>query len=71
MTILSQKRIDEIVQKVTQNFRTFGGGDSSNSATWNPVSAALKDKPAQFAAGVDVQEVVKFVISEVRKSLNK
>jgi hypothetical protein len=58
--IYTPNRIDSIVAQVAQSFSTFGGGKES---TWgNPLSAILKDKPAQFAAGVDVKEVVTMVL---------
>lgn len=51
---------DEIVAAVGQNFRTFGGGRDSST---NPLAHALKDQPLQFAAGVDVRDVVQFVLA--------
>lgn len=50
---------DTIVKEVQNNFRTFGGGKSSD---WNPVAAALSERNLCFAAGVDVKEVVDFII---------
>jgi len=50
----------DITALVAHNFRCFGGGRTSNS---NPISNALKDTPPSFAAGVDVQQVVDFVLS--------
>ena len=55
---MSYQTIEEIVEEVTNQFRTFGGGQTSE---WNPISAALSDHPPQFAAGVDVEDVVKFI----------
>ncbi len=50
----------DIAALVAANFPGFGGGRES---TWgNPITAALKDKPACFAAGVDVQAVVDFIL---------
>ena len=51
----------EIVNKIAKNFRCFGGGYTSES---NPIAAALKDQRPQFALGVDVAEVVLFVMTE-------
>lgn len=52
---------EQIVTKIGKQFRTFGGGRGSYN---NPMAAALKDKPLQFAACVDVAEVVAFVLKE-------
>jgi len=59
---------DRICHEVAINFNTFGGGRTAG-AEWNPVVAALADSPPMFAAGVDVLEVVKFVLArfEVRE----
>ena len=54
--------VEQIVKKIGSQFRTFGGGQDSK---FNPITAALKDKPLQFAAGVSVEEVVKAVLAEV------
>jgi len=56
--------VDRIAYEVGQRFRTFGGGRSSE---WNPIAAALADQPPQFAAGVDVRAVVRFIYSQVRR----
>lgn len=53
------EKIADIVQRVGVQFRTFGGGRTSE---FNPIAAALKDKPPMFAAGVDVRDVVEFVV---------
>lgn len=59
---ISPKQKQILIQKIGQNFRTFGGGRTSN---WNPIANALADKPYQFAAGVDVKEVVDFILKEL------
>ena len=51
---------DFITEEIGKKFRTFGGGVGSK---YNPIADALKGKPLQFAAGVDVREVVDFVIT--------
>ncbi len=56
---MTDKKVKELTAKVRQNFRCFGGGLYNPN---NPISAALADKPAQFAAGVDVEEVVRFIL---------
>lgn len=54
----------KIVDEVTENFPSFGGGKSR--PTWgNPLVELLKDSPAQFAAGVDIESVVKFIAKRV------
>jgi hypothetical protein len=55
--------LDELIAKVGENFRTFGGGQVTVSS--NPLAHALKDKPLQFAAGVDVSQVVTFIVIAV------
>lgn len=58
---------DEIIVylmiSIGKNFRTFGGGDRDTHN--NPLAVALKDIPLQFAAGVDVKEVVEFILNEL------
>lgn len=56
-----KQKTSAIVKLVSDNFRTFGGGKGGNG--FNPLAEALKDKEPQFAAGVDVREVVEFVLS--------
>jgi hypothetical protein len=51
-----------IVSAVAARFRTFGGGKVNPS---NPISVALENKPPQFAAGVDIAEVVEFIVNEI------
>lgn len=58
-----EQTINYIVAAVAANFRSFGGGQEP--AWGNPLAHALRDKPAQFAAGVDIKEVVEFIIKEL------
>ena len=51
-----------IVQLIARRFRTFGGGQAPSD--FNPLTHWLKDAPLQFAAGVDVADVVTFVLRE-------
>lgn len=51
--------IDAIITGCLKHFRCFGGGQESPD---NPLSHALKDTPAAFAAGVDVRDVIKYVL---------
>lgn len=51
----------EIVAAIQRRFRTFGGGKVGDPG--NPISHWTKDQPAQFAAGVDVAQVVRFVLT--------
>lgn len=64
--INSKEMLEDIVAEVGKNFRTFGGGSVSND---NPISAAMKDRPAVFAAGVDVMDVVEFVSIRVAEMI--
>lgn len=54
-----EQEVERITEAVARRFRTFGGGKVTPG---NPLSAALKDAAPQFAAGVDVREVVCFVL---------
>lgn len=53
--------INKLTEITGQRFRSFGGGQGSN---WNPVVNALKDNPLQFAAGVDIKDVIVFVLEQ-------
>ncbi len=59
---MKTKKLDEIVSSVGSKFRTFGGNKFNPD---NPVSRALAERPLQFAAGVDVKEVVEFIAKEL------
>lgn len=48
---------DKIVEELAEKFPSFGGGRTEGSKV-NPLVWALADKPAMFAAGVDIREVV-------------
>ena len=54
-----QARIDFITKLVAGTFRGFGGGMVNE---YNPISHALKDNAPSFAMGVDMKEVVTFVV---------
>ena len=54
-------KIDEITKIVGQKFRSFGGRQTGFN---NPIAAAIKDGPLQFAAGVDIKSVVEVVLNE-------
>lgn len=54
-------KTDRLTQLTGQQFRSFGGGQGSN---WNPIVNALKDNPLQFAAGVDIKDVVNFILDQ-------
>lgn len=58
---MCQKTIKHITNSVRENFRSFGGGEATPG---NPVAAALKDGRPQFAAGVDIEDVVTFILIE-------
>lgn len=55
------EKIAEITRKVVTKFRCFGGGQAVSG---NPISQAVKDHAPSFAAGVDVREVVEFILAE-------
>lgn len=56
-----QNIVDKITKIIGLGFRSFGGGQGSR---FNPITEALKDKPFQFAAGVDIKPVVEAVLFE-------
>lgn len=62
---LSNQQIDELVNEIRINFRCFGGGLYT---VGNPVAHALANQPPQFAAGVDVKEVIEFTINHLFKT---
>ena len=51
---------NDIVEIIASEFRSFGGGVVRSPD--NPLSHALRDAPAQFAAGVDIADVVRRVL---------
>lgn len=61
-----QEMVRRITVAVNEQFPSFGGGRSKGTS-FNPIAAALKDKPPVFAAGVDIEEVVRFVLEEAKK----
>lgn len=64
---LRMKATDDTVAKIVvaigERFRTFGGDRDPGN---NPVAHAHKGKPLAFAAMVDVEEVVRFVLDSAR-----
>lgn len=62
----SKPDITDIVSAVAAKFRTFGVGSSGPAVQGNPLASALADKPPVFALGVDVEEVVRFVLERVK-----
>jgi len=65
---MQKKEIARITSVVAKNFRSFGGGKVDSS---NPISVAFKNRPPAFASGVNIEEVVRFVVSEIEKSKKK
>lgn len=59
---MDEEQIQEIIDSVAANFRTFGGGRKSE---WNPIANAIADAPPQFAAGVNVEAVVRHIIARI------
>lgn len=60
----AQEMVEEIMAEIPKHFRTFGGGRDVSDSN-NPIAHALKDQPLQFAAGVDVRDVVETVAGMV------
>lgn len=63
---MDDEKIKRIVAAVGQNFKGFGGGRSENTDD-NIIADTLKDNPPQFALGVDIREVVIFILQEAQK----
>jgi hypothetical protein len=61
---LTNAVINDITSKVTATFRSFGGGSYTPD---NPISFALADSKPQFAAGVDVEDVVRFILKQAKR----
>lgn len=55
----------DIVAKIAAEFPSFGGGRDDGS--FNPIAAATKERPAMFAMGADIREVVERVLSLSQK----
>lgn len=51
----------ELVAEIGVKFKTFGGGVDVGGE-FNPLIGMLKDRPLMFAMGVDVADVVRFVL---------
>ena len=62
---VKEDEINQIVADVAAEFRCFGQGSLPPAIEGNPIAAALKDHDPQFAAGVDVREVVEYVVSRL------
>lgn len=64
--ILNMKTKDraQLVEDIRNNFRCFGGGKYTEG---NILSIALAEQKPQFAAGVDVEEVVRYVEDRIKK----
>lgn len=59
-----EAEVDRLVSEICARFPHFGGGRGSHV---NPIALTLKDKPPSFAAGVDVEAVVRFVLEKAGK----
>lgn len=62
---VKEDEINQIVADIAAEFRCFGRGPSPSVIEGNPIAAALVDHEPQFAAGVDVREVVEYVVSRL------
>lgn len=63
---MTDEQIHTIVAEIGVRFRTFGGGVGSKTFM-NPIAEALKDTPLTFAAGVSVEDVVRFVLEQAKE----
>ena len=60
---ITETVIADITAKCRSNFRSFGGGTYTPD---NPLSIALAGGRPSFAAGVDIEEVVRYVLNQAR-----
>ena len=58
--------VARISHAVGQHFRCFGGG-RTDGAAFNPLVTWLEEAPLQFALGVNVQDVVRFVLEQAKR----
>ncbi len=63
----SKRLVSQIVPLVAARFRSFGGG-RADSFWGNPLVAIRRDQPAQFAAGVNIADVVSYILKEQAKA---
>ena len=56
--------VEQLARKIQEKYRTFGGG---KLIPGNPIAHALKDASPQFAAGVDIEDVITTIIEEYDK----
>ena len=62
---IKKEKLEDIIKSLQNRFPTFGGSKRDND--FNPLSIALENKPAMFAMGVDIKDVVKFILGELPK----
>ena len=65
---MNEQTVPYLIERVRRNFRSFGGGDATPN---NPLAHAIKDHKPQFAAGVDIEDVVLFILNELRGAENR
>jgi hypothetical protein len=64
--VVSKDEAEIIAEEVAKHFKCFGGGQSPKP--FDATLETLKDGPLQFASGVDVESVVRFILRESRKT---
>lgn len=62
---------DEIVNEAARTFRSFGRGLKAGGGDFNPLVRWMKNDPPSFAAGVDIREVVRFVLERAEAKPGK
>ncbi len=63
---MSEAAIQEMVVAVAASFRSFGGG---KTVPGNPIAHALQNRPPQFAASVDIEDVGRFILGQPSKTV--
>ncbi|MDX1535999.1 MAG: hypothetical protein R3346_04540 [Candidatus Spechtbacterales bacterium] len=62
-----ETEVTRITKEISSHFPSFGGG---GTIIGNPIAAALQNSPPQFAAGVDIEEVVRLVLMSAERRPN-
>ena len=57
--------VDAITNEVARSFPSFGGPNRTNYS--NPITHWMHGKPAQFALGVNIRDVVSHVLHSARR----
>jgi hypothetical protein len=62
---MNRTQVDAIVAEIAASFPCFGRGARPDAS--NPIALWAHDKPTTFALGVDVRDVVMFVLRRSKR----